>query len=149
MIKIVLLSILIIVTFLIFYKKNINEGFSNKTKTIEYSNANLDNLSTILDDDIKIYKIKLKKGTPRLDPETNKPTIMETEVLYGLKVSDIKNSFPHLVKKDGLVEIVSGNSLAAIVFGLCKINYENMNRIESDLHSLKETVYENQTQSSQ
>ena len=34
MIKIVLLSILIIVTFLIFYKKNINEGFSNKTKTL-------------------------------------------------------------------------------------------------------------------
>lgn len=142
MIKIVLLSILIIITFLIFCKKNINEGFANEAKTIKYSDAKLDNISAILNDDIKIYKITLKKGTPRLDPETNQPTEMETETLYGLKASDMKESFPHSIKRDGLVDIVSGNSLAAIVFGLCRENYNNLNRIESDLNSLKADVYD-------
>lgn len=147
MLKIVLLSILIIVTFLICYKKNINEGFTNETKTIEYSDAKLDNISAILNDDIKIYKILLKKGTPRLDPETNKPTKMKTETLYGLKASDMKEAFPYTIKRDGQVEMVSGDSLAAIVFGLCKENYDNINRIESDLNSLRETVYALETQS--
>lgn len=147
MIKVVLLSILIILTFLIFCKKNINEGFQSEAKTIEYKNSRLDNISAILNDDIKIYKVVLKRGTPRLDPETNQPTEMETETLYGLKASDMKEEFPHSIKRDGQVELVSGDSLAAIVFGLCKDNYDNINRMDNDITSLKSKVHVLETQS--
>lgn len=146
MIKIVLLCILIILGFLI-YSKDINEGFTDDAKTVKYVDAKIDNPTFILNDDIKIYKTTIKRGTPTLDPETNQPTEMETEVKYSIKASDIKSEFPHAIKKDGQVELVNGDSLSALLFGICRENFKNINTLQTDIGNLKASVYALETNS--
>ena len=80
-------------------------------------------------------------GHPLLRKKAKPVSLNEFTEINKL-VSDMKETFPHSIKRDGLVDIVSGDSLAAIVFGLCRENYNNLNRIESDLHSLKADVYD-------
>ena len=142
MIKIVLLCIVIIIAYLVFPKLNIQENFSDPAKTVEYADAGLERISDFLEDDnVKIYKTTIKRGTPRIDPQTNQPTEVETNLGYGLKAKDLKNDFPNAIVKDGQVELVSGDSLAALLFGMCRDNYKSINRIDESVNKLKGDLY--------
>jgi hypothetical protein len=142
MIKIVLLCFVIIIAYLVFSKLNIQENFSDPAKTVEYADGGLDKIDDFLaDDNIKIYKTTIKRGTPKIDPQTNQPTEVETDIGYGLKAEDLKNYFPNAIVKDGQVELVSGDSLAALLFGMCRDNYKNINRIDESVNKLKADLY--------
>ena len=135
MIKIVLLCLIIVISYLIF-DKNIQENFKDPAKTITYSEA-IDTPANLLDtDNIKIYKTTIGRGVPGPGGSG-----IKKETKYGLKVSDVKTVLPHAVIKDGQVELVSGESLAAIAFAMCRDNYKHLNRIEGSVNKLKGDVY--------
>ena len=150
MIKIVLLCLVIIIAYLVCSKLNIQENFSEPAKTIEYVEAEVDNLLDLFEDDnVKIYKTTIKRGTPKIDPQTNQPTEVETELGYGLKTEDLKNYFPNAIVKDGQVELVSGDSLAALLFSICRDNYKSINRIDESVNKLKADLYTLETKDTQ
>lgn len=143
MIKIVLLSLIIIISYLVFSKKatlNIQEDFSEPAMTIEYEESGLESLSDFLgDENLKVYKRKIGRGTPIPGGEAGAG--VELDVAYGLKVEDVKSTFPDAVQKDGQIEYVSGESLAALAIAICKETYDNVNRIENEVNTLKSELY--------
>lgn len=147
MIKIVLLSFIIIISYLVFSKKatlNIQEHFKEKAMTIEYEESGLESLSDFLgDENLKVYKRKIGRGTPIPGGEAGAG--VELDVAYGLKVEDVKSTFPNAVQKDGQIEYVSGESLAALAIAICKETYDNVTRIEDEVNTLKSDVYKLET----
>ena len=140
MIKIVLLCFVIIIAYLVFSNLNIQENFIDPAKTVEYADGGLDKIDDFLaDDNIKIYKTTIKRGTPIVGGVEGAGMVSETR--YGLKAKDVKSTFPHAIDKDGQVELVSGDSLAALLFGMCRENYKNINRIDDSVNKLKGDLY--------
>ena len=112
--------------------------------TTEYEESGLESLSDFLgDENLKVYKRKIGRGTP-IPGGVQGAGVIE-DVAYGLKVDDVRGTFPEAIQKDGEIEYVAGESLAALAIAICKETYDNVNRIENEVNTLKSDLYKLET----